>query len=459
MPVTNNNLALLKILRNNLKYISVKNGEQTKFDSQRWSFFEKEASAGQVNKVKVPTAKSKDEDSGKRATEEDGSGVGEQSKMAAGASASQSKSGSKSSKHGSKGAKTAQETNVDSFFHFSENWFECWQTKTAKIVLNYNYHPCPVLDWSYDDMPTVEYLKNLKSPDFDCEIFTPDVISLSIEIGPSTVLLYGTFLKHLWYIKEAYFSWDQLYTEMVNFFNLGPVNSPSSMFEQEFGGGKESASKVSKHYTDIAPSLVNCNRKDARNFRPLSVYVSLAIHNINGHVVMDLGDGAGNVPFPIGFTDRLALELDKKYSETKLQLFVDPVNLFVQDLVKRNYDQNLCQGHLCLSSVQVRGHAMFSDEGRLKTDTLEYAWLLEILLGDVTGSLTPVQAEQVIHALESLFTLVLENEHQLHPVFYDRVDPGLPFKYEVTRFSIDLIDIYFVECGTALNLQVSQAPF
>ena len=29
---------------------------------------------------------------------------------------------------------------------------------------------------------------------------------------------------------------------------------------------------------------------------------------------------------------------------------------------------------------------MFSDKNRLKTDTLEYSWLLEILLGDVTGA-------------------------------------------------------------------------
>lgn len=74
--------------------------------------------------------------------------------------------------------------------------------------------------------------------------------------------------------------------------------------------------------------------------------------------------------------------------------------------------------------MQLRGHAMFSDENRLKTDTLEYAWLLEILLGDVTGSLTSIQAEQLVHGVESLVTLLLENDYQLEPVFSDRCDPG-----------------------------------
>jgi hypothetical protein len=54
---------------------------------------------------------------------------------------------------------------------------------------------------------------------------------------------------------------------------------------------------------------------------------------------------------------------------------------------------------------------MFSDENRLKTDTLEYAWLLEILLDDVTGALTPIQAEQHVHGVESLVTLLLKNDY------------------------------------------------
>jgi hypothetical protein len=36
------------------------------------------------------------------------------------------------------------------------------------------------------------------------------------------------------------------------------------------------------------------------------------------------------------------------------------------DTLNRSFDRNVCQGHLCLSSVQLRGHAMFSDEERLK---------------------------------------------------------------------------------------------
>ena len=75
-------------------------------------------------------------------------------------------------------------------------------------------------------------------------------------------------------------------------------------------------------------------------------------------------------------------------------------------------------------------------------------------MGDVSGYITPVQSEQVIHFLETFLNLILENEYDLKPVFINRVDPGLPYKYCVTKFSLDSVDIYLAESGTALNIQV-----
>jgi hypothetical protein len=57
---------------------------------------------------------------------------------------------------------------------------------------------------------------------------------------------------------------------------------------------------------------------------------------------------------------------------------------------------------------------MFSDKNRLKTDTLEYSWLLEILLGDVSGASSNAhlsRTAQHVHGVESLVTLLLENDY------------------------------------------------
>ena len=43
-------------------------------------------------------------------------------------------------------------------------------------------------------------------------------------------------------------------------------------------------------------------------------------------------------------------------------------------------------------NFQMRGHAMFSDEDRaLSEETLEYAWLVELTVGSLTGKLTSPQ--------------------------------------------------------------------
>lgn len=56
-------------------------------------------------------------------------------------------------------------------------------------------------------------------------------------------------------------------------------------------------------------------------------------------------------------------------------------------------DYYLFQGLCCIFLLlKVRGHAMFSGVDRpLDSETLEYAWLVEVLVGDITGRLTVPQ--------------------------------------------------------------------
>lgn len=82
--------------------------------------------------------------------------------------------------------------------HMQENWIECWQTKTADVVVQFEFYLCPILDWTNDKLPSVTHYKSLDSPNFDCETLPPDTIRLKIEIGPSLIMLYGTMLKRLW---------------------------------------------------------------------------------------------------------------------------------------------------------------------------------------------------------------------------------------------------------------------
>ena len=67
--------------------------------------------------------------------------------------------------------------------------------------------------------------------------------------------------------------------------------------------------------------------------------------------------------------------------------------------LQRDQDQtHLKEGHLALSGLQVRGHAMFSHKDLpLDSETLEYAWLVEAVIGDLSGRLTSPQVGPILN--------------------------------------------------------------
>ena len=72
--------------------------------------------------------------------------------------------------------------------------------------------------------------------------------------------------------------------------------------------------------------------------------------------------------------------------------------IFALFYFQRDPDQaHLKEGHIGLSGLQVRGHAMFSHQGLpLDSETLEYGWLVEAIIGDITGKLTSPQVSYLI---------------------------------------------------------------
>ncbi len=132
----------------------------------------------------------------------------------------------------------------------------------------------------------------------------------------------------------------------------------------------------------------------------------------------------------------LAVEVEKKYPETKIQLVISPVALGCRDarrtpavddllttvppparsagafvsstgtlrskesaqsgmssggcLERSQFEEHLSDGFVVLTTLQLRAHAMFSHEGLpVATDTLEYSWLIELLLGSVLARINP----------------------------------------------------------------------
>ncbi|XP_076753670.1 transmembrane protein KIAA1109 homolog tweek isoform X3 [Xylocopa sonorina] len=367
-------------------------------------------------------------------------------------------------------------------------WVDCWSVPIVALSINYTYHPCPPLGPTPQaNITTPEKEEILLSPmriprcrkspglqwtrngsqKFDPQSIAPDKVSLDLEIGPSILILYGSLLKNFIHLKENLFGDYQTFTDMQQ----SRANPTSISTERSKDRDVQNSSIESVEDEDTKSKSF-----DPRDYRPLEVTVGITMHDIQAHLVKNCGEN--DPPCPVILLERFGFEMKKRYKETELQLLLSPAIALVTDnVVRSSKERHLNQGHLMLSALQVRGHAMFSNEGRnLDQETLEYAWLIEVQLGKMTGKLSSPQLHHLIISLETFLLMVKNNENSLRPPdLPHHCHHGIPplqcpdsdvdkhykcpssedIKYRMTRIAVDAIDLYFQEIGTTIHTWIS----
>lgn len=147
-----------------MKYVTIENGIQNEFERKRWSRFNKTANKpeqpdGEQNASAVDDPQVNTEtylnNREKPVTHPFKSSFSSKNTK----SSKQKPDSSKTKKNSKpeenpKGRKNQpNQTQNESQLDFSENWFECWQADYARVIMNYEYHPCPVLDWNQKSKP------------------------------------------------------------------------------------------------------------------------------------------------------------------------------------------------------------------------------------------------------------------------------------------------------------------
>ncbi|EZA51340.1 hypothetical protein X777_10025 [Ooceraea biroi] len=375
------------------------------------------------------------------------------------------------------------------FCQKESGWVDCWSVPIVALSINYTYHLCPPLGPTPQaNITTPEKEEILLSPmripkcrkspglrwarngaqKFDPQSIAPDKVSVELEIGPSILILYGSLLKNFMHLKENLFGDYQTFTDMQQSrSNSTPVNAERN---------KDKDIQNSSIEASMEDEETKAKPFDPRDYRPLEVTVGVTMHDIQAHLIKNCNEN--DPPCPVILLERFGFEMRKGYKETQLQLLLSPAIALVTDNVARpNKEHHLNQGHLMLSALQVRGHAMFSNEGRsLDQETLEYAWLIEVQLGKLNGKITSPQLHHFVTSLETFLLMAKSTENNLRP-------PNLPFqchhglpplqcpesdvdkhyrcpssediKYRMTRLSIDAVDLYLQEVGTAIQFWIS----
>ncbi|XP_053559592.1 bridge-like lipid transfer protein family member 1 isoform X3 [Bombina bombina] len=367
-------------------------------------------------------------------------------------------------------------------------WVECWTVPCISLIIDYTWHPIypqkedEQLKQSLSEMeesmlsmlrPSQKPSEKVISPTtsnrhpVDPSELPPDKLHVELELSPdSQVNLYGPLLNTFLSIKENYFGEDDMYTDFEEVIS-SPVMSMST--------------SSSSGWTTVG---VDSNKKDQNQtaetihpltLRPWDITVLVNIYKI--HAKLPVHCGSDGPECPTSFMERLCFEMKKTYRETLLQLVLSPLYIFVHDNYQRPAaDGMLREGHISLSGLQLRAHAMFSAEGLpLGTDILEYAWLIDVQAGSLTAMVTTPQLASLLDWGQTFVHHVVSNEFQLERpksliVCQHGIDrrfcnsklkcfPGPcltadDLKYRMTRLAADGADIYIVEHGCATNLKM-----
>jgi hypothetical protein len=364
--------------------------------------------------------------------------------------------------------------------NYEDGWFDCCTAPKVKLDITFVYHPVPLSGPTPQaEISTPEKESKLLSPlrvpqrftrsatrtslkaiieSFDPDLLEADKCTVALKVDSSTVYLYGTLIRIFMHVKENMFGEDQQFTPM-------DVVTSSSIDVYK------STMKVS-HGIDHG---LHSEEFDPRLYRPIDVVLDISIGDLHAHLIKNcLPD---DPPCPFMTVERLAFEMDKTFRETRLQLQVSPVVLRSGELEAKN---ELSQGHLLLTGLQFRGHAMFSELDRpLGSETLEYAWLIEIQCGSLFGKVTATQLYNVFVSLETFLFLVGDKENVLrHPRPFkmcqhnenqkdcpkqtgdsDACQTVEELKYKLARFTMDAVDVNIVDKATALRVQLCPLRF
>ena len=288
-----------------------------------------------------------------------------------------------------------------------------------------------------------------------------DKCSVKLYIGKGTAFLYGTLIRSFLHLKENLFGEDQHFTAMDSEY-------------AEAGAKTQTARRDKSDASAVPPTDDEPEPWDPRPYRPIEVILDLSVNNLQAHLIKNCS--VDDLTCPFMMCEQIGFEMDKKYRETRLQLVLSPVKVQSGSLSSKNKvdsDGMLSQGHLLLTGLQFRGHAMFSElDRRLGSDTLEYAWLIEVQCGSLIGKITPAQLYHVFVWLETFAFLAVDKENVLkHPRPYkicqhnvsqkecshSRIDKPCntveDLKYRLVRFLVDSVDVQIVEKTSALRLQ------
>uniref|UniRef100_A0AC34G0T0 Bridge-like lipid transfer protein family member 1 N-terminal domain-containing protein n=1 Tax=Panagrolaimus sp. ES5 TaxID=591445 RepID=A0AC34G0T0_9BILA len=332
----------------------------------------------------------------------------------------------------------------------SDEWVELYRTEIIALKCNFLFHPIPTKVVS--DLPekaTNQWLPKLAQHPAHLE---PDKLKLVVDIGASEVFVSGLVVKMILDLKDNYFG----YYDQISDIASKPLHSARTKVQQQ-----------------LSPEY----------YRPMSAELVVKIQNIRGHCLLHAQKMNSNISdiCPILFTEQISVELKKHHGECLVQALLGPTIIYFPPSLTF---PGVNDGFVTLSAFQFRGHGLYSDvDVPWEVEIVEYGWLMELILGDLTSKVHPGQLIEVMQFLDSTILLILNSDEKLEVP--DRLDLCQHFeniricrksdlhitdvqgrkqncessetlKYKLVRVSVDSCNLLIVEEKAAIKINTNK---
>ncbi|KAI1727267.1 hypothetical protein Ddc_04564 [Ditylenchus destructor] len=266
-----------------------------------------------------------------------------------------------------------------------QTWVEIWRGETIDVKCEYEYHSVHA-EKLQSDIPAEFFQKWLPAPMIKPSQLEPDNLFFQVDIGNSEAQVTGLLLKLILELKDNYFG---VYDQMSDI------------------------SKKPLHSANL--SSVHDSSKNVEDYRPMNAFFKLRVVNLRGHCIghqfLHTDESKREYDYcPVINIDEILVELKKEHTEALVQVMVGPsiLNFGSQNSHCSASSVDPMAGLCSLSALQFRGHGLYSDiDVPWEVECMEYAWLVEVLIGEINGKISPQELVKAIQILDSFLVLTI----------------------------------------------------
>ncbi|VDM42035.1 unnamed protein product [Toxocara canis] len=168
-----------------------------------------------------------------------------------------------------------------------------------------------------------------------------------------------------------------------------------------------------KAHTRLSRRMFGDVHEPVEFYRPLRLKMCVRVQNVRAHCLIHSvqTDGPVSDSCPVIYMEQFVVEVVRSLRETKIQVCLFGCAMFFER--SRSFP-TASEGFLTADTISFRGHAFLSEEGiSWDAGSIEYAWIIELTVGNVVGKLHPTQVVMLLQFVETVHLMTNATDEEL----------------------------------------------